>query len=103
MYLDDYGRKWFKGNLHTHTTVSDGSKSPDEVAAIYRAAGYDFLAFTDHWHPSKPSMQDGLLLLPGCEYDVGTSVVDGLYHIISIGAQHPANIVRSPSLTPQNI
>ena len=103
MYLDDYGRKWFKGNLHTHTTVSDGSRSPDEVAATYRAAGFDFLAFTDHWNPSKTSMQDGLLLLPGCEYDVGTSVVDGIYHIISMGAQHPEKIIRSSSLTPQNI
>ena len=39
---------WFKGNLHTHTTNSDGDSPPDEVAGWYRGHGYDFLAFTDH-------------------------------------------------------
>jgi hypothetical protein len=39
---------WFRGNLHTHTTNSDGDSPPDEVVAWYRDAGYDFLALTDH-------------------------------------------------------
>lgn len=37
-----------RGNLHTHTTLSDGKLSPEEVMARYAALGYDFLAFTDH-------------------------------------------------------
>jgi predicted metal-dependent phosphoesterase TrpH len=37
-----------KGNLHTHTTFSDGMHTPEYVADKYLAAGYDFLAFTDH-------------------------------------------------------
>lgn len=37
-----------KGNLHTHTTLSDGIMSPAEVVTRYREAGYDFVAFTDH-------------------------------------------------------
>jgi hypothetical protein len=37
-----------KGNLHTHTTLSDGVHRPEFVAQKYRDAGYDFLAFTDH-------------------------------------------------------
>ncbi|NOZ20346.1 MAG: PHP domain-containing protein, partial [Planctomycetes bacterium] len=28
--------KWYKGNLHTHTTGSDGEKSPAEIVAHYR-------------------------------------------------------------------
>ena len=39
---------WFKGNLHTHTTVSDGSRTPETTAQAYREAGYDFLALSDH-------------------------------------------------------
>ncbi len=27
---------WFKGNLHTHTTQSDGEISPEEAIAWYR-------------------------------------------------------------------
>lgn len=38
-----------KGNLHTHTTWSDGVHTPAETAKHYRSKGYDFLALTDHW------------------------------------------------------
>ena len=40
--------KFYKVNLHCHTTVSDGHMTPAEVKAAYRAAGYDAVAFTDH-------------------------------------------------------
>ena len=39
---------WYKGNLHTHTTRSDGHFDPEEVVRRYREADYDFLALTDH-------------------------------------------------------
>src|SRR3954447_23903032 len=38
-----------KGNLHTHSTRSDGKLTPSEVVAAYRAHGYDFLALADHF------------------------------------------------------
>ena len=34
--------KWFKGNLHSHTTRSDGRLSPPEVAEIHRTRGWNF-------------------------------------------------------------
>ncbi len=37
-----------KGNLHTHTTFSDGQLSVEEAVARYRDLGYDFVAITDH-------------------------------------------------------
>jgi hypothetical protein len=40
---------FYKGNLHTHSTRSDGKLPPDEVVAAYRERGYDFLALTDHF------------------------------------------------------
>ena len=39
---------FYKANLHCHTTVSDGSMTPEEVKAHYKAAGYSILALTDH-------------------------------------------------------
>ena len=42
------GRFW-RGNLHTHSTRSDGRRSPEEVCRFYETAGYDFLALTDHF------------------------------------------------------
>ena len=38
----------FKGNLHAHTTFSDGRRPIDEVIERYRELDYDFLAITDH-------------------------------------------------------
>lgn len=86
MYTDASGKKWFKGNIHTHTTRSDGRRSPEDSAALYRANGYDFLSFTDHWRVSDTTVtEDGLLLLSGCEYDTGRNVRDGIFHITSLG------------------
>lgn len=39
---------WYKGNTHTHTTMSDGDSTPGLVARWYRNHGYDFLFITDH-------------------------------------------------------
>jgi PHP domain len=65
-----------KGNLHAHTTFSDGIRPPDEVVARYRELGYDFLAITDHedridddYWLRLPSGGDGILVLPGVELD----------------------------------
>lgn len=43
-------KSWFKGNLHTHTTQSDGDTEPEHVAEWYREHGYDFLVLSDHNH-----------------------------------------------------
>lgn len=37
-----------KGNIHTHSTLSDGDSPPNEVFAWYRDHGYAFVALTDH-------------------------------------------------------
>jgi predicted metal-dependent phosphoesterase TrpH len=65
-----------KGNLHTHTTFSDGRLPIDEVVGRYRELGYDFLAITDHddrideeyWF-RIPAGDDRMLVLPGVEID----------------------------------
>lgn len=44
------GRFW-KGNLHGHSTQSDGKLTPAEVCAAYKAAGYDFTCVSDHFRP----------------------------------------------------
>ena len=43
------GRRWLKGNTHTHTVNSDGDSTPDEVVRWYREQKtYQFLVLTDH-------------------------------------------------------
>lgn len=43
---------WYKGNLHMHTTRSDGHLDPKNAVDVYRKNGYDFIALTDHRRPS---------------------------------------------------
>lgn len=45
--LPDKGR-FYKANLHMHTTVSDGNMTPEEVKRAYLAAGYSVVAYSDH-------------------------------------------------------
>ena len=44
----DSDGSWSKGNLHTHTTFSDGKLPPQEVISAYGERGYGFLAISDH-------------------------------------------------------
>jgi DNA polymerase (family X) len=37
-----------RGDLHSHTTASDGTASIEEMAIAARDAGYEYLAITDH-------------------------------------------------------
>lgn len=41
--------RFFRGNLHCHSSRSDGLREPEEVVGAYRAAGYDFLCLSDHF------------------------------------------------------
>lgn len=69
MKIIDGSKKYYKGNLHTHTTNSDGKRSPEAVMAGYKALGYDFLALTDHWKVGSEANYKDMLVLPGVEYD----------------------------------
>ncbi len=47
-------KRWYKGNLHTHTTHSDGDSSPEVVARWYKEHGYQFLVLSDHNYFTEP-------------------------------------------------
>lgn len=61
-----------KGNLHTHTKLSDGDTPPEKAIIWYRSHGYQFLALTDHNVRSDPAryallQEPGFVLLSGEE------------------------------------
>lgn len=43
--------KFYRGNLHTHSSLSDGKLAPEEVCKRYRERGYDFICLSDHFMP----------------------------------------------------
>ncbi|MDI6827856.1 MAG: CehA/McbA family metallohydrolase [Armatimonadota bacterium] len=66
---------WAKGNLHTHTTNSDGNMPPEFVANLYKDNGYQFLVITDHGKVTDPAPldtdpNDGFVLIGGEELGV---------------------------------
>ncbi len=88
----DQSGKWYKGNLHTHTTVSDGLYTPEQTMALYYRMGYDFLALTDHWKLSEGGWWQNMLLLPGIELD--TMQGHEGYHIVGIGLEKMPKVSR---------
>lgn len=97
MKLFDERLPFFKGNTHAHTTLSDGELPPEAVMELYRAAGYDFLALTDHWHVSAAGEWRGMLTLPGVEYDF--SFPTQVLHLVCLfeDAAHSRGIARGMS------
>jgi len=59
-------------DLHTHSSVSDGTESPAELLATAAAAGLDVVALTDHdttagWSVAEAARPAGLTVVPGME------------------------------------
>ena len=95
MFTDSKGIKRLKIGLHTHTTRSDGKKTPEEAAKIYAAAGYDAVALTDHWKYGEAQELCGLKILSGCEYNVGGGDArDAVYHIVGFGMERDPGLTR---------
>ncbi len=66
------GGEWIRGNLHTHTTASDGSRPLQDVVSDYARRGYGFLMISDHDVFTGSNEYDridahGMVLIPGNE------------------------------------
>jgi hypothetical protein len=85
--------RFLKGNIHTHSNVSDARISPAEVCAAYRAGGYDFLALTDHFLAkfgfpivdTRPFRTVGFTTLLGAEVHAPATSLGEIWHILAVG------------------
>ncbi len=85
--------RWFRGNLHTHSTLSDGGLPPERVAAAYRDAGYDFFALTDHFlerygwpvPDTRKFRSNSFTTLIGAELHTGKTSAGDPWHILATG------------------
>ena len=101
--LFDMQGNWYKGNLHMHTLNSDGQISDESAVELYREAGYNFIALTDHWVQSENHSDDGFLILNGCEFDTGDMICNPIYHIVGVGMESRVPLQRCTSRRPQQI
>ncbi|MDD3219905.1 MAG: PHP domain-containing protein [Lachnospiraceae bacterium] len=61
---------WYKGNLHSHTTNSDGMLRPEEAVELFKSHGYSFLCFSEHdcyTDYRRKFNTDDFIILPGVE------------------------------------
>lgn len=77
---------WLKGNLHSHSTTSDGDSDPADVIGWYRSAGYDFLALTDHNQLGQEGTAEGGMILVASE-EVSASASAAPVHVNAFGAR----------------
>jgi len=94
------GGKWLRGNLHAHTTHSDGTAQPQDVINRYVDLKHDFLMISDHdifTSPEDHAKWDakGLILIPGNEITAGGP------HILHVGANKriAPGMPRQPVIT----
>ncbi len=86
------GRFW-RGNLHMHSTRSDGAHPVAEACAAYAREGYDFVAMTDHFLPrydypvtdTRGCAGPGFVTLAGAELHQGRLGNGELWHIVAVG------------------
>jgi len=60
-------------DLHTHSTASDGTDTPEQLVAAAHRAGVDVLAITDHdttggWDEAAVALPTGMRLVRGAEF-----------------------------------
>ncbi len=68
-YLLPQNGQFFKANLHSHSTFSDGKLTPQEMKDLYKSHGYSIIAYTDHdlmFHHRELN-DDSFLALSGFE------------------------------------
>lgn len=92
--------RFYKANLHSHSTLSDGTLTPEEMKEAYKAQGYSVLAYTDHdiFIPHHDLTDDSFVALAGFE------AAFNQYNIYpaqsrSVKSTHLCFIARSQSIT----
>ena len=94
---------WYKGNLHCHSTNSDGRARPVDVAHFYRTQGHDFVGLSDHNRYTSVDVYAGpagIVGVPCCEYSG-----EGRCHVLSVGVERDIapSVIRPDSERPKKV
>ena len=71
-YLLPENGQFYKANLHSHSFLSDGKLTPEEMKNLYKSHGYSVLAYTDHdiFIPHHDLTDENFLALSGFEAEL---------------------------------
>lgn len=95
---------YYKANLHTHSTISDGKWTPDEVKRFYKDNGYSILALTDHNVTIDHSnmTEPGFLMITGVEVDIPVANARKTCHLCMLSRDPHLQWIpfRDPDILP---
>jgi histidinol phosphatase-like PHP family hydrolase len=85
--------RFFRGNIHTHSSRSDGALDPAEVCRRYRESGYDFLCLSDHFLPqygfpivdTRPFRTNRFTTILGAEVHAPANSQGEAWHVLAAG------------------
>ena len=100
---DNEGYLWLRGNLHCHTTNSDGVPSPQERLDGYVQAGYDFLCLSDHRKVTQTDTVKApkqFVLIPGAELHPDNPFGGEGHHFLCLNFTKDMD---SESMPPQHV
>jgi len=71
-YLLPEKGSFYKANLHCHSVLSDGEKTPEEIKELYKQKGYSVVVYTDHdiFIPHNDLTDETFLALNGFEVEI---------------------------------
>lgn len=101
--LNDDGYMWLKGNLHSHTTNSDGKPEPQERVDGYVNQGYDFLCVSDHYKITRIDTlkaPDDFVLVQGAELHPDNPFGGQTHHFLAYNIDEDMD---SRAMPPQHV
>ena len=100
---DEEGYTWVKGNLHSHTTNSDGQPSPQERLDGYVEHGYDYLCLSDHYKITRidsVKCPDDFILIQGAELHPANPFGGQTHHFVVLNIHEDMD---SKNMPPQHV
>ncbi len=101
--IDNKDYFWLKGNLHSHTTNSDGLPPPQERLNGYINQGYDFLCISDHYKITRIdtlNAPDDFVLVQGAELHPENPFGGQTHHFLAYNIHDD---IDSKNLSPQQV
>ena len=104
----------FRGNLHGHSTHSDGSSTPAEAVQLYKGAGYDFTCLSDHLWTDRRYASETMNDATALDQDDFITVIsaelhclgkaydqDGVWHIVANGLPADFTVANNTETGPE--
>ena len=96
-------KKQYVANLHCHTTLSDGRRTPEVIRDAYKSQGYSIVAFSDHdnYFDHSDFCADDFVAINSFEADISDNIVKSgqfrrCYHLNAFHTRGDKEVILPP-------